>query len=73
VPFSAIYTVQKEEPVRLILLMQRENILYMTDTIGCFIFGGFLRVIQIYVAGIRGMCWNINYATYNLFQWRKFR
>jgi hypothetical protein len=26
------YTVQKEEPVRLILLMQRENILYMTDT-----------------------------------------
>jgi hypothetical protein len=27
------YTVQKEEPVRLILLMQRENILYMTDTI----------------------------------------
>jgi hypothetical protein len=28
-----IYTVQKEEPVRLILLMQRENILYTTDTI----------------------------------------
>jgi hypothetical protein len=28
-----MYTVQKEEPVRLILLMQRENILYMTDTI----------------------------------------
>jgi hypothetical protein len=28
-----VYTVQKEEPVRLILLMQRENILYMTDTI----------------------------------------
>jgi hypothetical protein len=26
------YTVQKEEPVRLILLMQRENILYMTYT-----------------------------------------
>jgi hypothetical protein len=26
-------TVQKEEPVRLILLMQHENILYMTDTI----------------------------------------
>jgi hypothetical protein len=26
-------TVQKEEPVRLILLMQRETILYMTDTI----------------------------------------
>jgi hypothetical protein len=25
--------VQKEEPVRLILLIQRENILYMTDTI----------------------------------------
>jgi hypothetical protein len=25
--------VQKEEPVRLILLMQRENILYVTDTI----------------------------------------
>jgi hypothetical protein len=28
-----IYTVQKEETVRLILLMQREKILYMTDTI----------------------------------------
>jgi hypothetical protein len=28
-----VYTVQKEEPVRLILLMQRENILYMTDTL----------------------------------------
>jgi hypothetical protein len=28
-----MYTLQKEEPVRLILLMQRENILYMTDTI----------------------------------------
>jgi hypothetical protein len=27
------YTVQKEEPERLILLMQRENFLYMTDTI----------------------------------------
>jgi hypothetical protein len=27
------YTVQKEESVRLYLLMQRENILYMTDTI----------------------------------------
>jgi hypothetical protein len=27
-----LYTVQKEEPVRLILPMQRENILYMTDT-----------------------------------------
>jgi hypothetical protein len=27
------YTVQKEEPVHLILLMQREKILYMTDTI----------------------------------------
>jgi hypothetical protein len=27
------YTVQKEEPVRLILLMQREKILSMTDTI----------------------------------------
>jgi hypothetical protein len=27
------YTVQKEEPVRLILLMQREKIRYMTDTI----------------------------------------
>jgi hypothetical protein len=27
------HTVQKEEPVRLILLMQREKILYMTDTI----------------------------------------
>jgi hypothetical protein len=27
------HTVQKEEPVRLILLMQRENILYMTDAI----------------------------------------
>jgi hypothetical protein len=26
-----VYTVQKEEPVRLILLMQIENILYMTD------------------------------------------
>jgi hypothetical protein len=26
-------TVQKEEPVRLILLMQREKILYLTDTI----------------------------------------
>jgi hypothetical protein len=26
-------TVQKEEPVRLILLMQRENILCITDTI----------------------------------------
>jgi hypothetical protein len=32
--FSFLYTVQKEEPVRLILLMQRENILYMTDTTG---------------------------------------
>jgi hypothetical protein len=30
--FKRLYTVQKEEPVRLILLMQRENILYMTDT-----------------------------------------
>jgi hypothetical protein len=30
---DAAHTVQKEEPVRLILLMQRENILYMTDTI----------------------------------------
>jgi hypothetical protein len=28
-----MYTVQKEEPVRLILLMHREIILYMTDTI----------------------------------------
>jgi hypothetical protein len=34
VPIShSVYTVQKEEPVRLILLMQRVNILYMTDTI----------------------------------------
>jgi hypothetical protein len=30
---APLYTAQKEEPVRLILLMQRENILYMTDTI----------------------------------------
>jgi hypothetical protein len=30
--FWPLYTVQKEDPVRLILLMQRENILYMTDT-----------------------------------------
>jgi hypothetical protein len=30
---TSSHTVQKEEPVRLILLMQRENILYMTDTI----------------------------------------
>jgi hypothetical protein len=29
--------------VRLVLLMQRENILYMTDTTG-FLFDGFLRV-----------------------------
>jgi hypothetical protein len=28
------YTVQKEEPARLILFMQRENNLYMTDTTG---------------------------------------
>jgi hypothetical protein len=34
VVFTVLYTVQKEEPVRLILLMQHENILYMTDTIG---------------------------------------
>jgi hypothetical protein len=40
------YTVQKEEPLRLILLMQRENILYITDTIDvASFFGGFLRVI----------------------------
>jgi hypothetical protein len=29
-----IYTVQIEEPVRLILLMQREKVLYMTATTG---------------------------------------
>jgi hypothetical protein len=28
------YTVQKGERVRLVLLMQHENILYMTDTVG---------------------------------------
>jgi hypothetical protein len=38
------HTVQTEEPVSLILLMQREKILFMTDTIDVA-FGGFLRFI----------------------------
>jgi hypothetical protein len=32
--YSTVYTVHKEERVRLVLLMQRENILFMTDTKG---------------------------------------
>jgi hypothetical protein len=32
--YAFIYTVHKEERVRLVLLMQRETILFMTDTKG---------------------------------------
>jgi hypothetical protein len=49
--------------------MQRENILYMTDTIDVALFLADFYVLYKFASleyvEQRGMCWNINYATYN--------
>jgi hypothetical protein len=34
----------------------------------CVIFGVFLRVICVCIAGICGICWNVTSAIYNVFQ-----
>jgi hypothetical protein len=52
-----IYTVQKEEPVRLILLMQRENILYTTDTLGVASF--LADFLACYIGLRRWNTWNM--------------
>jgi hypothetical protein len=51
--FTKLYTVQKRKHVRLVPHMQRESILYVTETIKCcFIFGVFL------VRYLRLLRWN---------------
>jgi hypothetical protein len=48
------FTVQKEQRLHLVPLMQRENIpLYDKLCMYCFIFAGNLRVIYICISGIR--------------------
>jgi hypothetical protein len=52
--------VQKEEPVRLILLMQRENILYVTDTINVASFlADFYVLYTCYINLRRWNTWNV--------------
>jgi hypothetical protein len=33
----------------------------------CFIFGRFVWVIYVCIAGLNGICWNVHYATKSVF------